>query len=186
MLQQPKTTSPHCQTSKNTRQIEMKIGFLQILNTNPFVGLDHEDTYTHVTKFYELSSTLGAPEEGEKAMIIRLFPHSLIRKPKEWYSDQPIMVITNWNTLEDQFLNMFSPHKKNYGRQDHHHCIFQGSTETLCEVWERYKPMMRRCPNHVFDNITHIHITRNELQHQPKLQVDANVGGSLVSKNLTL
>jgi len=50
----------------------LKIGLLQIIYVNPFVGLDHEDPNTHLTKFYELAGTLGAPKEEEVAFM-RLF-----------------------------------------------------------------------------------------------------------------
>jgi hypothetical protein len=42
----------------------------------------------------------------------RLFPHSLIGKANEWYLDQPTQVMTNWNTLEEKFLNRFFPHNR--------------------------------------------------------------------------
>lgn len=54
-----------------TRQTEMKIGLLQIIYANPFAGLDHEDPYTHLTKFYELVGMLGAPEAEEDADFMR-------------------------------------------------------------------------------------------------------------------
>ncbi|CAK8563150.1 unnamed protein product [Lathyrus sativus] len=46
-------------TPTNTRQAEMKTGLLHIIYANPFIGLDHEDPYTHLTKFYELAGMLG-------------------------------------------------------------------------------------------------------------------------------
>ena len=95
---------------RNTKQTEMKIGLLQILYFNPFAGLDHKDPFHHLTKFYEFSGTLGASEEEEEVVFTRLFPHSLIGKAKEWYLDQPAQVMTNWNTLEEKFLNRFFPH----------------------------------------------------------------------------
>lgn len=58
----------------------MKIRLLQIIYVNLFVGLDHEDPYTRLTKFYELFSTLGASKAEEEALFMRFFPHSLIRK----------------------------------------------------------------------------------------------------------
>ncbi|MCI35897.1 hypothetical protein A2U01_0057118, partial [Trifolium medium] len=57
----------------------------------------------------------------------------------------------------------------------------QGSNETLCEAWERYKSMLRKCPNHGFDELTQIHIFRNGLLQHPKLLLDATAGGSLLS-----
>lgn len=60
----------------------MKIVLLQILYANPFTGLDHEDPYTHLTKFYEIVGTTKAPESKEEQVFKRLSPHSLIRNQK--------------------------------------------------------------------------------------------------------
>ncbi len=40
----------------------MMLRLLQILYANPFAGLDHEDPYAHMTKFYEFAGTLEAPK----------------------------------------------------------------------------------------------------------------------------
>jgi len=42
----------------------------------------------------------------------------------------------------------------------------QSSNETLCKTWEQFKFMFRKCPCHIFDDITHIHIFINGLQQQ--------------------
>ncbi|MCI23845.1 hypothetical protein A2U01_0045027, partial [Trifolium medium] len=57
----------------------------------------------------------------------------------------------------------------------------QGSNEPLNEAWERYKAMLRKCPNHGFDALTQIHIFRNGLLQQTKLLLDATAGGSMLS-----
>lgn len=44
-------------TQRNVRQPEIKTRLLQFLYANPFAGLDHEDPYTHLTKFYETFGT---------------------------------------------------------------------------------------------------------------------------------
>ena len=85
----------------------MKTGILQLLYANPFTGLDHEDPFQHLTRFYEIAGTLGATEAEEEAVFMRLFPHSLIGKAKDWYLDQPAQVMTNWNVLEEKFLERF-------------------------------------------------------------------------------
>ena len=59
----------------------------------------------------------------------------------------------------------------------------QGSNETLCEAWERFNSLLRKCPKHGFDELTHIHIFRNGLQQQSKLLLDATAGGSLMAKS---
>ncbi|KAI5409410.1 hypothetical protein KIW84_055008 [Lathyrus oleraceus] len=65
---------------------EMKTGILQLLYANPFTGVDHEDPYTHLIKFYEIAGSTGIEEAGEEALFKRMFPHSLMGKAKEWFS----------------------------------------------------------------------------------------------------
>ncbi|KAK2357770.1 hypothetical protein QL285_095012 [Trifolium repens] len=168
---------------KNTRQIEIKPGLLQILYANAFAGFDHENPYTHLTKFYEIAGTLGATEAEEENVFMRMFPHSLIGKAKDWYLDQPAQIMTDWNVLEEKFLNWFFPHNKFMEAKIAIAVFSQGSNETLCEAWERYKSMLRRCPIHGFDDLTQIHIFRNGLLHQLKLFLDVAAGGSLMSKS---
>ena len=69
------------------RRAKMKIGLLKILYANPFAGMNHEDPYTHLTKFSEMVGMLGAPEDEEEVIFMRLFLHSFIVKSKDWYLD---------------------------------------------------------------------------------------------------
>ena len=55
----PRRNAHIVRTAKNARNPWMKTRLLQILYGNPFTGLDHEDQYTHLTKFYEIAGTLG-------------------------------------------------------------------------------------------------------------------------------
>lgn len=41
----------------------------------------------------------------------------------------------------------------------------QGANETLCEAWERYKSLLRKCLKHGFNDMTQIHIFRGRLNH---------------------
>lgn len=77
-----------------------------------FAILDHKDPYTHLTKFYKFVGTLGAPEVEEKTMFMRLFLNWLIGKENEWYLLQLTQVMTNWNILEEKFINWFFPQNK--------------------------------------------------------------------------
>ncbi|XP_057441326.1 uncharacterized protein LOC130733222 [Lotus japonicus] len=61
----------------------------------------------------------------------------------------------------------------------------QSTGESLREAWERYKSMLRRCPNHDFDAKTQIHLFRKGLQQQSRIMVDATSGGSLMTKSPT-
>lgn len=135
------------------KQSEMKSDTIQLITAHPFAGLDHEDPYQHLSVFYALAATLGASEVEEEVVFLRLFPHSLISKAREWWLDQTQQVMTDWNTLEKAFQErLFSKNK----HLDAKTAIMfsQGSNESLCEAWERYKSLLRKCPKHEFDDIT--------------------------------
>ncbi|XP_058726128.1 uncharacterized protein LOC131597447 [Vicia villosa] len=173
----------HLTNNPAARRAEMKTGLLQIIYAHPFAGLDHEDPYTHLTRFYEIAGTLGAPEAEEEAVFMRLLSHSLIGKAKDWYLDQSTETMTNWNVLERNFLSRFFSHNQFMDAKTAIATFTKFSNETLCEAWERYKSMLRKCPNHGFDDMSQIHIFRNGLLPQPKLLLDATAGGSLIAKS---
>lgn len=62
----------------HTRHKEMKTCLLQINYANPFAGLDHEKSCTHLMNFYHISRMLGASKIKEGAIFLRWFPHTLI------------------------------------------------------------------------------------------------------------
>ncbi|XP_057426208.1 uncharacterized protein LOC130719607 [Lotus japonicus] len=57
--------------------------------------------------------------------------------------------------------------------------------ESLCESWERFKSLLRKCPNHEFDARSQIHIFRKGLQQPTRQILDATSGGSLMAKSPT-
>lgn len=66
--------------------------------------------------------------------------------------------MSNWNILEEKFLNRFFPHNKFVEDEQTIVVFFQGSTKILCKAWERYKSILKRCPNYS-DDVTQIHIS---------------------------
>ncbi|XP_058776378.1 uncharacterized protein LOC131650695 [Vicia villosa] len=90
--------------------------------------------------------------------------------------------MTNWNELEEKFLERFFPQLRLLEAKTTISVFSQGVNESLNEAWERYKSMLRKCPSHGFDELTQIHIFRDGLQPQPKLLLDATAGGSLMAK----
>lgn len=161
----------------------MKTRLLHNIYMNPFAALNHEDPYTHLTKFYELSGTFGAYEIEVEVVFMRLFPYSLIEKANEWYLDQLVQTITNLNILEEMFLYRFFPYNRFLASKTPITTFAQGSIETLYEAWEWYKLILRKFCNHGFNDLTQSQIFHNSLQPQPKSLLDATPGGSLMSKS---
>ncbi|XP_020235005.1 uncharacterized protein LOC109814900 [Cajanus cajan] len=58
-----------------------------------------------------------------------------------------------------------------------------GADEPLCEAWERYKSLLRKCPNHGFDDVAQLNMFCNGLRPQTKMLLDASAGGSMMMKD---
>lgn len=130
----PKRLAHIDNTQRKTFQTEIKIGLLKNLYGNSFLGFDHENPSTHLTKFYQLFGTLGALEAEEEAVFMRYFPHPWIDKAKEWYIDQPTQVMTNYNLLEGKFLDRFFPQNKFMEAKSIIFMFFQGPIKTICDA----------------------------------------------------
>jgi len=66
------------------RAVEMKLAYLTLISSHQFTRLDHEDPYTHLSTFYELTTIMGFEERDKESVYLRLFPFSLAGKAKEW------------------------------------------------------------------------------------------------------
>ncbi|XP_050874985.1 uncharacterized protein LOC127078587 [Lathyrus oleraceus] len=58
----------------------------------------------------------------------------------------------------------------------------QKDKESLFDVWERYKDMMRPCPYHGLEQWLIIHTFYNGLLYNTKMKLNAAVGGALMDK----
>src|SRR4051812_39393985 len=179
----PRRTSQFACNAQGRTNTEMKSEILQLVYANPFTGMDHENPFTHLTKFYEIAGSTGVDAANEESLFKRLFPHSLLGKAKEWYLDQLPNVMTDWNLLEEKFLERYFPQSQFMEAKTAIAVFNQGSNESLNDAWERFKSMLRKCKGHGFDDLTQIHIFQNGLQPVHKTLLDATACGSLMSKS---
>ncbi|XP_058764619.1 uncharacterized protein LOC131638083 [Vicia villosa] len=180
----PRRTAQFARNAQGREKTEMKTGILQLVYANPFTGMDHEDPFAHLTKFYEITGSTGVDAANEESLFKRLFPHSLLGKAKEWYLDQLPNVMTDWILLKEKFLERYFPQSRFMEAKTAIAVFNQGSNESLNEAWERYKSLLRKCKGHGFDELTQIHLFRNGLQPVHKTLLDATAGGSLMSKSV--
>jgi len=87
--------------------------------------------------------------------------------------------------MRQAFLARFFPPSKTAKLRDQITLFNQKGGESLYDVWERFKEMLRLCPHHGLEKWFIVHTFYNDLSYTTKMIVDAAVGGALVNKNYT-
>jgi len=164
-----------------SKSLEMKPTFLTLISTHQFTGMDHEDLYTHLSTFYELVRTMGFEENDIEYVYLRLFPFLLAGKAKEWLKSHPNQSLSSWNDVEEKFLHRFFPLSRYIKAKYDISTFRKGPDEPFCEAWECFKVMLRRCPNHGFEDIAQLNIFHNGLRPDTKMILDAAAGGTMMS-----
>ena len=91
--------------------------------------------------------------------------------------------ITTWEVLAQAFSNKYFPPVKSQRLRTEIGTFRQLEDEQLCEAWERYKDLLRRCPQHGYLDWLQIQLFYNGLASLTKSILDATAGGSIFSKN---
>jgi len=95
------------------RAIVMQPTYLTLISNTQFMGLDHENLYTHLSTFYEL------------------FPFSLSRKAKDWLNSHPNHSLRRRSEIE-KFLQKFFPLSRLIKAKSNISNFRQGADEAFC------------------------------------------------------
>jgi len=109
------------------------------------------------------------------------FLFSLAGKAKEWLKSHPSQSLTSWKDVEDKFLQRFFPISRYVITKFEISMFRQGADESIYEMWERFKMMLRKCSNHGFEDISQLSIFHNGLMYDTKMFADAAVGGTMIA-----
>ncbi|XP_061343742.1 uncharacterized protein LOC133289759 [Gastrolobium bilobum] len=111
--------------------------FTMLQNMGQFHGLLMEDPHKHLRNFIEVANTFRNSNISDDVLRLKLFPHSLADKAKEWLNSLPSNSITNWHTLAEKFIMKFFPSNKIVQTRCDITNFMQKDGETLVDVWER-------------------------------------------------
>ena len=112
-----------------------------------------------------------------------MFPFSLRDQARGWLQSLPLGSITTWQELATKFLAKYFPPAKSAQLKIEISTFRQTDFEQLYEAWERYKELLRRCPNHGFEDWVQIELFYNGLNGQTRGTVDAAAGGTIFAKS---
>ncbi|GKE31103.1 hypothetical protein Tco_1450425, partial [Tanacetum coccineum] len=127
---------------------EIKGQFLRELRDNTFLGNENEDAYEHVRRILEIASLFNIPRVSGDAIMLRVFPLTLIGRAKEWLERAPTETINTWDLLKQIFILRFCPPSKTSKQIEEIHNFRQEGRETLYQAWERYNDLLFKCPTH--------------------------------------
>ncbi|GJV55006.1 reverse transcriptase domain-containing protein [Tanacetum coccineum] len=138
----------------NADHFEIKTNLLQLVQANPFHGLENENPHAHINSFKRIISTLQFRNVPNDVIKLMMFPYSLEGATKTWYEKEPPNSILTWEDLITKFVNQFFPPSKTTHLKNKISRFTQKFDEPFSEAWERFKEMLRACPHHGFTELT--------------------------------
>jgi hypothetical protein len=85
-----------------------KPALINIVQSSQFCGKAHEDMSAHLQHFLEICSTFTIKGVTRDAILLHLFPFSLLGKAKQWF-DANKDRNTTWDNCSTAFLAKFFP-----------------------------------------------------------------------------
>nr|GEU58142.1 reverse transcriptase domain-containing protein [Tanacetum cinerariifolium] len=156
--------------------------FTLIVQANQFYVFESNNPHDHIRSFNRITSTLKFRDVPNDAIKLMLFPYSLEGAAKIWYEKEPPRSILTWGDLVSKFMNHFFLPSKTTHLKNEITRFTQEFEETFGEAWERFKEMLRKCPQHGFSELHQIYTFYNGLNEHEQDSLNAAAGGNLLWK----
>ena len=153
---------------------------LSCLLDNSFDVNSIRDLWAHLACFYETASICKPDGVSDYQIKLQLFGFLLIGRAKDWLLCLPNATIRTWKELEDKFLQRFFTTSQFTERRTEIFNFEQQDIESLHDSWERFKLLLRRCPNHNMNNMEQMQIFIKGLDSQTCMLLDTSAGGTII------
>ncbi|KAK6161180.1 hypothetical protein DH2020_004561 [Rehmannia glutinosa] len=166
----------------NANNFELKPALINMVQQNQFGGFATEDPNSHLAHFIQICNTIKMNGVSDDAIRLRLFPFSLRDKARNWLGTLTQGSVSTWDELSQKFLFKFFPPSKTLQLKSEITQFRQFDSEPLYEAWERFRDLLRRCPQHGFPEDQQLCFFYNGLMGQTRAFVDAAAGGALLAR----
>ena len=113
-----------------------------------FDGKVNNDPNQHVEDILDICDMFKHQGTSNDVIRLRLFPFTLIEEAKAWMKSLEPNSITTWDAFRTKFNTRYFPPAKADKDKTDIMSFTQNGDETLVEAWEKFKRMLRMCPNH--------------------------------------
>lgn len=121
-----------------------------MIQQNQFGSNSTKDPNAHLANFMKICNTIKLNGLTDDVIKLRLFPFSLRDKAKQWLHFHAPNTFTNQTNLSRAFLNKYFQFVKTAELRMYQFTQYDG--ESLYETWERFKGLLRKCPQHGLPN----------------------------------
>ena len=114
---------------------ELKPALINMVQANQYYGKAHEDASAHLQHFLEICSSFTIKGVTKDAILLCLFPFSLLGKAKQWFYANKDRN-TTWDNCSTAFLAKFFPMGKTNAIHGRISSFQQQHDESIPEAWE--------------------------------------------------
>ncbi|GJU40762.1 hypothetical protein Tco_1193719 [Tanacetum coccineum] len=116
---------------------EIKSQFMRELREDTFSGNKNEDAHDHVDRILSIVSLFNIPGVSRDAIMLRVFPFTLIGAAKRWVDRLTPGAVNTWDLLKNAFIQSYCPPSKTAKQLEDIHNFKQEDDESLYQAWER-------------------------------------------------
>ena len=130
---------------------KLKPAPINMVHASQFCGKAHEDASAHLLHFLEICSTFTIKGVTQDAILLHLFPFSLLGNAKQWFYANKDRN-TTWDSCFTAFLVKFFFTGKTNALRERISSFQQQHDESVLEAWERFQDCIAECPHHGMEN----------------------------------
>nr|GEY94382.1 reverse transcriptase domain-containing protein [Tanacetum cinerariifolium] len=120
--------------------------------------------------------------ELKQTLINLVQSNQFMGEARIWLDKEPPRSILTWEDLVLKFINQFFPPSKTTYLQNEITNFLQKHNETLNEVWERFKDLLRQRPHHGFYELHQLDTFYNALNSNDQDALDSTAGGNFLDR----